>query len=142
MSLTGAFNPPTRPEQYRNAATGPKPRRPAPFSLRLSEAERARLAVEAAGAPLGAYIKAKVLGAPGVRGGLSNGDRELLARALAQLGRSGLASNLAQLAYAAGIGSLPITPETESELQAALVAVQDIRRMLMAGLGRKAEDAR
>ena len=64
MSLSGTFN------QTTEIAAPPltqarKPRkRPSPFSIRLTEDERTRLVVEAAGAPLGAYIKAKVLGAP------------------------------------------------------------------------------
>ena len=42
-------------------AKKPKHKRLAPFSIRLSETDRARLALEAAGAPLGAYIKSKLL---------------------------------------------------------------------------------
>jgi hypothetical protein len=42
---------------------------------------------------------------------------------LALLGRSRLANNLNQLAYAANIGSLPLTPETEEELQAAIAKI-------------------
>jgi hypothetical protein len=57
MLLQDAFSAAT------SGAAKPLPkRRRAPFSLRLSEAERVRLADEARGAPLGAYIKAKVLG--------------------------------------------------------------------------------
>ncbi|WDR02391.1 hypothetical protein PSQ19_17535 [Devosia algicola] len=121
-----------------------KPKRPAPFSIRLSDADRARLAVEAAGAPLGQYIKAKLLGSVVVerkrRKGLSIQDREALAQALALLGRSHLSSNLAQIAHAVNIGVLPITPETEAELLAALQDVRLMRRLLFSALGYRSED--
>ena len=144
MSLSSAFNPKGHNQTSRSRASKPRKKRPAPFSIRLSEEERARLAMEAAGAPLGAYIKAKVLGMPPVRlrrTGLSIQDRTALAQLLALLGKSRLANNLNQLAYAVNIGSLPMTPETEADLRAALVAVRDMRALLLKALGHKAGDA-
>ncbi len=142
MSLIGEFLPASR-------ATAPEPsvkrrrERPAPFSIRLSADERARLAKEAAGAPLGAYIKAKVLGesAPirARRSGLAVEDRAGLAQALALLGRSQVTGNLAEMAQAVRSGSLPLTPETEAELLAALHGVHDMRRLLLLALGLKPE---
>lgn len=132
-------------EVWLKTAFGPvsAKKRPAPFSLRLSEAERARLAVEAAGAPLGAYIKAKVLGDAPVkrlrRTGLSIQDREALARVLALLGNSEIPNQLAQLSFYAGIGSLPITPEIQSQLSAALSDVQEMRALLLRALGMQPE---
>lgn len=121
-----------------------KPKRPAPFSIRLSDADRARLAVEAAGAPLGAYIKAKLLDGKLVerkrRKGLSIQDREALAQALALLGRSHLSSNLNQIAHAVNIGVLPVTPETEAELVGAVQDVRLMRRLLFSALGYRSED--
>ncbi|WDR06676.1 hypothetical protein PSQ90_04220 [Devosia rhodophyticola] len=121
-----------------------KPKRPGPFSIRLSDADRARLAVEAAGAPLGGYIKAKLLGSVVVerkhRKGLSIQDREALAQALALLGRSHLSSNLNQIAHAVNIGVLPVTPETEAELLAAVQDVRLMRRLLFSALGYRSED--
>jgi hypothetical protein len=121
----------------------PRRRRPAPFSVRLTEAERARLAVEAAGAPLGAYIKAKVLGGPPARmprrSGLPIADRTALAQLVALLGRMRLANNLNQLALAANSGSLPLTPETLRELEDALAAVRAMRALLLRALGLKPE---
>lgn len=143
MSLTSSFN-----HSHDAAADNEKNRvrkkRPAPFSLRLSDEDRARLMAEAGGAPLGAYIKAKVLGGPALRlrrTGMAIEDRRALAQALALLGRSRLASNLNQLAYAANIGSLPMTPETEEELRAALNDVRALRRLLVMALGLKPEPA-
>ena len=125
-------------------ASAPKPRRPAPFSIRLSDADRTRLAMEAAGAPLGQYIKAKLLGGELVerkrRKGLSIQDREALAQALALLGRSRLSSNLNQIAHAVNIGVLPVTPETEAELAGAIEDVRLMRRLLFSALGYRSED--
>ena len=97
MSLGQTFNPTGTEQTYRPRPPRPKKKRLAPFSIRLSEEERARLAMEAAGAPLGAYIKAKALGSPPVRArrtGLAVEDRVALAKGLALLGRSHLANNL------------------------------------------------
>lgn len=119
-------------------------KRPSPFSFRLNEDEKARLIAEAAGVPLGAYIKAKVLsGAPirTRRTGLAVQDRAALGQVLALLGQSRLSSNLNQLAYAANIGTLDISPETESELLAALQDVRELRRLLLTALGLKPEGA-
>jgi hypothetical protein len=124
----------------RNRFQNPK-KRPPPFSIRLSEEHRDRLAVEAAGAPLGAYIKEKVLGSVGVgrkrRKGQAIEDREALAQALALLGRSHFSNNLNQIAHGVNIGTLPVTPETEGELVAALRAVREIRSLLMTALGHR-----
>lgn len=119
--------------------------RPAPFSLRLSVEERARLEREAAGAPLGGYIRAKVLGDAPLRNrasGLAIEDRKALAQVLALLGHTRLASNLNQIAHVANIGALPVTPETEEELRAALAAVREIRDLLITALGMKPEPKR
>ncbi len=141
MSLTENFNLSTNGE---NAVKRRKKRLP-PFSLRLSSEDRARLAMEAAGAPLGAYIKAKVLGSTVPlrlrRTGLAVEDRTALAQALALLGRSRIANNLNQLAHLANVGALPMTVETEAELCAALSDVRDVRRLLMTALGLKVEAA-
>lgn len=120
-------------------------KRPAPFSLRLTMEERARLIAEAKGAPLGAYIKAKLTGAPVPasmrRSGLTVEDRAALAKALALLGQSRISGNLNQLARLGHIGALPMTPETEDELRATLDDVRSIRRLLMSALGLKPEAA-
>jgi len=117
-----------------------KKKRLAPFSIRLTEAERARLAMEAAGAPLGAYIKAKALGDPQLRTrrtGIAVADRQALAQVLARLGGSHLALSLSRIADAVDIGALPMTPETEAELHGALRDVRAIRGLLLTALGMK-----
>ncbi len=144
MSLTGEFQ---SIENIIRAAAKPqakaaKPRRPAPFSIRLSEEERARLMAEAGGAPLGAYIKAKALGTAPLRSrrtGITIEDRKALAQALALLGQSRLASNLNQIAHGVNIGTMPVTPEIQLELYGALKDVRSMRRLLMTALGLKPE---
>lgn len=132
--------------EFSNSTRRPRPpkKREAPFSIRLSAEDRARLAMEAAGAPLGAYIKFKLLDGETVgrkrRKGLSIQDREALAQALALLGRSNILSALHDLAEAARTGSLPLTPETEAEFSAALIAVKDLRALLLSALGHKPGD--
>ncbi|MBX3567508.1 MAG: hypothetical protein KF914_05580 [Rhizobiaceae bacterium] len=146
MSLTGTFGTFSfGPEPVPTAPQPKRRKRDAPFAIRLSKEERARLEQEAAGAPLGTYIKAKALGLPPLRmrrSGLAVEDRQALAKALALLGRSRLSSNLNQLARLANVGALPMTPETEAELSGALSDVHDIRRLLMTALGLKPEAAR
>jgi hypothetical protein len=141
MSVSDTFNLVYPPEQAEAPGLSHrKGKRPAPFSLRLTEVERARLLEETKGAPLGAYIKAKVLGAAPLRSrrsGLAVEDRKSLAQGLALLGQSRLSSNLNQLAHAANIGALPVTPDVEDELLAALRDVRALRRLFMVALGLK-----
>lgn len=143
MPLSDAFNSTITETAYGKAAPKQRRKRPAPFCIRLSDADRVRLAVEAAGAPLGAYIKAKVLGEAPLRmrrTGLSVEDRQAHARALALLGQTRLSSNLNQIAHAVNIGVLPVTPETELELFGALADIRELRRLFMAALGFKPGD--
>lgn len=125
MSLRSEFNP-------------SKAKAPPPFSLRLTADERRRLEDEAKGTPLGPYIKAKALGnpPPKIRGSrLKVEDRTALAKALAQLGASRIASNLNQLAHLGNVGALPFTPEIEAELAEVLADIREIRALLIEALG-------
>jgi hypothetical protein len=106
-----------------------------PFSLRLSFAERARLERDADGTPLGAYIRERLLAVPPRRSRMTPADREALLKLLGTLGQSRLANNVNQLAKAANTGSLPVTPETEAELNAAAADIAAIRYMLVHALG-------
>ncbi|WP_176473876.1 hypothetical protein [Actibacterium ureilyticum] len=118
------------------AAASPK-KRDAPFSLRLSFEEKSTLTKMAAGEPLGAYIKAVLFdeartGVPRKSNGSANG--QAVGRALGDLGKSRLSQNLNQLAKAVNMGALPVTPETESEIQDACRAVKDMRDALIRAL--------
>lgn len=114
---------------------------PPPFSLRLTFEERAALDRMAGSRPLGAFIRERLLGDQ-VSKRLSErrqpkADDAALARALSALGQSRLSSNLNQIAKAANIGALPVTPELEDELHAACNAVHEMRKALVQALGLK-----
>lgn len=124
----------------------PKPQRMAgrktpPFSLRLTEDERAYLDQKAGKQPLGAYIRDQLLG-----NGVHEKRRILrkpqindtqYATLLAMLGDSRLASNLNQLAKHANMGSLDVSEEIEAELVSACAAIIAMRDTLFAALGHK-----
>ena len=116
---------------------------PPPFSLRLTFEERAKLEEAAKGVPLGAYIRARLIDEdlPKVRrrGTRPVADHAQLAKVLAGLGSSRLSSNLNQLAKAVHTGSLPVTPDTESELQQACADISAMRQMLVKALGLESE---
>lgn len=135
---------PSTTGEFRDAAEHSPPRAshstktPPPFSLRLSAEEKAELLRQAGNMPLGAYIRSRLLeSTEGQRRARRHPvkDEQVLAKLLGELGKAKLANNLNQLAKAANLGSLPVTPETE---QAIAEACQDVRRMreaLMAALG-------
>lgn len=112
------------------------------ISMRLALEVCARLEREAAGIPLGIYLRAKALGEPPParlrRSGVAVEDRNALAKALALLGQSRLSSNLNQLAHLGHIGALPYTPEIEAELVEACATIRQIRNLLIEALGLKA----
>lgn len=116
-----------------------KGKSPAPFSLRLTFEERARLDRDAAGMTLGAYIRGRLFGETAnprkTRGRQPVKDHEALGRVLGALGGSRLSQNLNQPAKAVNTGSLPVTPETERDLSEACAAVALIRSELMRALG-------
>lgn len=110
-----------------------------PFSLRLSFEERAQIEKEAAGMPLGRYIRDKVLDGKArprrTRGRFPVKDHEALGRVLGLLGGSRLSSNLNQIARAVHTGSLPVTPETEAAIKIACREVRQMRQDLLKALG-------
>ena len=83
---------------FNKIAKGERAKREAPFSLRLSFEERAKLEAAANGVPLGAYIKSILFDQelPKVRRRSSApvADQQALGRVLAALGQSRLSSNL------------------------------------------------
>ncbi|GAB5512239.1 MAG: hypothetical protein Rhims3KO_36400 [Hyphomicrobiales bacterium] len=116
-----------------------KKKAPAPFSIRFTFEERARLEDAAAGMPLGAYIRQKLfdgeLTPRRSRGHKPVKDHAALAKVLGALGRSRLSSNLNQIAKAAHLGALPVTPELEEELSEACHTIGSMRANLMRALG-------
>jgi len=110
-----------------------------PFSLRLTFEERAKLEKQAAGMPLGAYIRKQVFGKDATprktRGKHPVKDHVALGRVLGALGQSRLSSNVNQLARAVNTGSLPVTPDTEQSIIEACEAIEEIRIELLRALG-------
>lgn len=128
--------------EFRNSAN-PKPKRPAPFSLRLTTAERARLERDAGSLSLNAYIRERLFGddaSPRRRVKKAPvQDRQELAKVLAALGRSSLASNVNQLAKGLNTGTLPVLPETDEAIRKACFDIAYMRMTLMKALGKQPE---
>lgn len=114
-------------------------RREAPFSLRLSFEERARLKASAGAMPVASYIKSLLFAddAPVYRSRRRAPvrDDEALAQLLACLGASRIANNLNQLAKAANSGSFYFDRETKAQLAAACDDIRVMRQLLMHALG-------
>lgn len=127
------FSKAASPEEI--AARAPVPRRCAPFSLRLSEQERADLMAQADGQPLGSYIKSRLFTGAAYRSRARHVDREALGRVLAALGKSRISQNLNQIAKAAHMGALPVTPELLEELDQTCAELKAMRQDIMAALG-------
>lgn len=121
---------------------GQKTKYPPPFSLRLSAVERAQLEAQAGNQPLGSYIRFRLLGDQAEKRRRSRRpqiDQTTVARLLAELGKSRLASNMNQLAKAANIGTLDVDAETAREIREACKAILDMRAALIKALGVKPE---
>ncbi len=119
--------------------SNPGRKRPAPLSIRLSEAERRMLAARAGRRSLSGFIKQELFGdaASGRRAAPSASlDQALAGRILAVLGQSRVFSNLNQIAKAAHTGSLLFDEETRAELREACAAVRQARDLLMRALGK------
>lgn len=114
-------------------------RRPAPFSLRLTPEERLHLERDAGHQSVSAYVKSRLFDGAAApvrtRGPHPVKDRAALAEALAKLGQSRIANNLNQLARAANVGALDLTPELEAELHEACRAVAEMRGLLVQAVG-------
>lgn len=109
------------------------------FSVWLKPEEEAHLRALAAGSPIGTFVKSKALQDEHARhlsgkyGAVE--DKKALAQALSLLGQSRLASNLNQIAKAANLGTLPLTPEVEADVGEACEYIADIRALLIKALG-------
>lgn len=133
-------------KQFKNAASkSKKPKLGAlkPFSVRFSDEERAFLDRKAGRKPLGTYIRDELLGDQQAKRKTTlpvpKIDYVMLARILGTLGRSELASNICLLATAAETGALFVDEETKAEIFAARSDIQEMRILLIKGLGLKPE---
>lgn len=114
---------------------------PAPFSLRFTFEERAKLDQEAAGMSLAAYIKQRLFDPNNpprkTKGKFPVKDHTLLSQILGIIGSNNIAYNLNELCKLAKSGSLAVTPETELELVNASLGVLEMRKILINALGLK-----
>lgn len=128
-------------KSFQSVSTAAKPKYPPPFSLRLSEDERAILRQRAGRRSMGEYIRGVLFGS-GVtarkvtRRQPLETDRDHAAQ-LAGLGQSRLASNMNQIAKAANMGALPVTPDLLEELHQACADIAAMRNALIARQGLK-----
>jgi len=113
------------------------PQASAPFSIRLTPAERKRLEEDAAGEPLGAYAK-KALFAPttkaAARRTMIENHRVLIAQVLAMVGSSGIADSLTTMAVAIKMGTLKDQAEALEVLHEANDELAEIRSELLKAL--------
>lgn len=124
-------------------------KRPPPLSIRVTDEERARLDRERGVLSLAAYIRLKLFTVPDKQAAErkrlvrkhSSPTAELtaLSHMLGGLGQSRLSSNLNQIAKAANMGVLPVTPELEKELFEACAEIRAMRADLIQALGVKPE---
>ena len=140
--MSGSINTLSVADAFSVSATRPrkKPKRryAPPFSLRLTVEERKRLDEMAGNQPLGSYIRDRLLGEQTEKRRKvkkPKPDTAMLAMVLSELGQSRLASNINQLAKAANMGTLDITPEIEQEIEQACREIQAMRALLIAALG-------
>lgn len=146
------MNGPVNQTAFKQAAEQPaKPKRGKSrnYTIRLSEDERAYLERQAGSLTLAAYIRLQLLSghkSPGRRRkvsrkrGTPSAELKVLSHMLAGLGQSDLASSMKDMAAAAKIGALPVTPELQAELFEACVHIRQMRRDLIAAIGLKVEE--
>ncbi|PYC46283.1 hypothetical protein DI396_16235 [Litorivita pollutaquae] len=119
-------------------------RRDAPFSLRLTFEERARLNRQAGGLPLGGYIKSVLFSEDAAHYRAKRKtpvqDEKLLAEVLACLGASRISNNLNQLAKAVNQGTLYVDEDVKSDIVTACNDVRAMRLLLMQALGMQVEN--
>lgn len=112
-----------------------------PYCLRLTPQERAAIAqlARAHDMSMAAYIRFKVLDPAQRRSSeqpKSQQDQSL-AQILSMLGQSRYANNLNQLAKAANLGTLVITPDVKAQIDESYKMILWVRRMLISALGLK-----
>ena len=139
---------PLMTKAFSQAAARPPKRKKAPpsFSIRFTEAERARLERDAGALSLAAYMRLKLFAGeqppptqrkPTRKKYTPSAELAVLGAMLGGLGQSQLASTIGELARAAKMGALPVTPELEQELSEACIAIHDMREQLINALGVK-----
>lgn len=120
-----------------NARKGRRSNASKPFSIRMTPAERARLTEDAAGEPLGAYVK-KTLFAPttkaAARRTMIDNHKVMIAQVLAMVGSSGIADALTTMAVAIKMGTLEDEAEILKALNSSQEELAEIRAELLKAL--------
>ncbi|MEI9849885.1 MAG: hypothetical protein WDN24_02290 [Sphingomonas sp.] len=106
-----------------------RPKRAAPFCLRLSADERARLERDAGGIPLGTFIKARLLNNDPAT------DRKFAARTLATFGQIGTLDYLLALDEACRAGEAFLPPRLQQPLPGLIDALRRFKDWLLRILG-------
>lgn len=114
-------------------------KRPSPLSIRLSEVERLALERRANGVGLSTYVKSIALhGTTSTKSRrTASADQVLLAQLLGQLGASGLAASMRDLAAAADSGSLYVDDLVVRRLNDACDDIRAMHLHLLKALGMK-----
>lgn len=110
-------------------------------SLRLKPEEYAHLKTTAKAQSISAYIRARLFDStdePAASERLSPAARQrMLAQILARLGQSDMRRSLTDLAEAARLGALPLTPDVLADIHGACAAIMEMRTALIRALGLK-----
>lgn len=124
--------------RYRKKRSARHAKASTPFSIRLTPAEKARLREDAAGEPLGAYVK-KTLFSPttkaAARRSMIDQHAKLIGQVLAMVGSSGIADALTTMALAIQSGTFEDEEEIKTALNKAESELSEIRITLLKALG-------
>lgn len=125
-----------------------KKKHPPPFSIRFTDDERTQLDKAAGTLSLAAYIRLKLFCDETAQPTKRNSTRKkqspsaelaMIGHILGSLGQSRLSSNLNQIAKGINQGTLPATPELETEIIEACAAIKRMRDELIIAMGIKSK---
>ncbi|MCV6575091.1 MAG: hypothetical protein OIF58_05085 [Cohaesibacter sp.] len=112
------------------------------ISLRLTAEEKSILVRASKGQSLSAYIRKKLFASDSHTDNHKTEMRlcpkerqKLLAKILSELGKAQLSQSLCELADAAKLGTLPLTPDVCSDIQKAITKINSIRSDLLKAMG-------
>jgi hypothetical protein len=110
---------------------------PSPICLRLTPAEREQLVQDANGKPISAYIRSRLFAdsqrSRSIRA--PQRDQRLLSQILALIGQLEMAASMRDLADAAQLGTVDVSPEMEIRLHKTCEQISQIRTLLIQALG-------
>ncbi len=123
-------------------------KKPPPFSIRFTHAERARLKRDAGRMALSSYIRLKLFEDPDGLGDIKPKARQhsptmdhvLIAQLLGTFGQSELGRSMLALSIAAQSGSLPVNDETTGQIKEACKDIAHMRHLLIVALGIKDQE--